>query len=126
MHALRIGNALCGPRPTLLPFPTAPSPYLCILPQRQATLAYIEALQQLDPPVTSSAMYEDVAGRLQDSEAFEPLDERKRRQVFGTYIGGLRRWVADSCWGGVGWLIAAGGWWVISRVGERARGCRAC
>lgn len=82
--------------------PPPPRPCLCILPQRQATLAYIEALQQLDPPVTSSAMYEDVAGRLQDSEAFEPLDERKRRQVFGTYIGGLRRWVVDSCWGVVG------------------------
>ncbi|GAB4817926.1 hypothetical protein N2152v2_004972 [Parachlorella kessleri] len=58
---------------------------------RHATSAYVEALQQLQPPVAATTSYEAVAARLPAAEAYSSLPEPRRRQAFAAYVDGLRR-----------------------------------
>ena len=60
-----------------------------LLLQRMATVAYIEALQQLQPPLGAGVSYDAVAPRLEGAGLFATLPERKRRQVFAAYVDAL-------------------------------------
>ena len=57
----------------------------------QAATAYLEALQQLQPPMTSQSRWEELAAAaaLPDAPQFAVLSDIKRELVFKTYVDAL-------------------------------------
>ena len=59
----------------------------------QAATAYLEALQQLQPPMTAQSRWEELAAAaaLPDAPEFAVLSDIKRELVFKTYVDALAK-----------------------------------
>lgn len=56
---------------------------------QEATLAYIDMLRTLDPPIRPTTAWQDIAPLLKGDPRFEDLDVRQRHQLFDSHINGL-------------------------------------
>lgn len=59
--------------------------------QREASQAFLDAVQQLDPPVRAGTSYDELALLIPKADAYASLSEGRRRQAFNAYVDGLRR-----------------------------------
>jgi len=58
--------------------------------RRAATAAYIDALQRLNPPLTSKSTWSEDMSSI-SNEAYEILTEPQKQQAFNAYVNALRR-----------------------------------